>query len=495
MWKLTIEDDEQKQTSLALAHDQYGIGRDETNTIRLTDRNISRRHLILVRNAEGWVVRDLQSYNGTYVNGARVAGEQHVTHGDFVQLGDYRLEFTDERRAPQATLVMEPGAAGAQTPAVAPSHQRPDRLVVVVGPHPGQEFPLDKEKFSIGRSEEATISINHSSVSRLHAELFAIGGGRYEIIDKQSANGIRINGQEVRRGLLEAGDALELGDVRLRFVGAGKIFRGNFDRQMALPAIVGFEGVAGPKAAARAAPSSGMGKIIALGVGIGILIVLAVAAFMRFRAMKTPSAPSSSASAAMADDPGARLLDEAQALADNGDLETAHARIRDIPVKSPSLDDPRVKDIEGKWADSLFDQFAKSSDPDEKKQLVYKIAASPTVDSDRRDKALTNLKEIDPTAEDPLTHPDQPPPAYRPSSAWAPSSATKPPTYGSGKAIDQAALDDPQGVINQLSPRLGTGTLSERELRYLLSLCIQKSNSSCRDKALADLQKLKKPKG
>ncbi len=491
MWKLTIEDDEQKQTSLALAHDQYGIGRDETNTIRLTDRNISRRHLILVRNAEGWVVRDLQSYNGTYVNGARVAGEQHVGHGDFVQLGDYRLEFADERRSQKGTLVMEPGATGVPTPAVPPAHHRPDRLVVVVGPHPGQEFPLDKEKFSIGRSEEATISINHSSVSRLHAELFAIGGGRYEIIDKQSANGIRINGQEVRRGLLEAGDALELGDVRLRVGGAGAIVRGNVDRQLALPAIVGFEGVAGPKVAAKS-QSSGIGKVIALGVGIGILIALGLAIFLRFKTMKPQSSPSSTASgAALVDDPGARLLDEAQALADNGDLETAHVRIHDIAVKSPALDDPRVKAIEGRWADSLFDQFSKSNDPDEKKQLVYRIAASSTVDADRRDKALTMLKEIDPTAEDPLTHPDQPAPVYHAGAAW-PTASSKPATYGSGKPIDQAALDDPQAVINQLSPRLGSGSLTERELRYLLSLCIQKSNSSCRDKALGDLQKLKK---
>src|SRR4051794_38941633 len=107
MWKLTIEDDEQKQTSLPLAHDEYGIGRDETNSNRLTDRNISRRHLVLRRNDAGWLVRDLQSYNGTYVNGNRVAGEMHVVHGDCVQLGDYRLEFLDERKVPQPTLIME----------------------------------------------------------------------------------------------------------------------------------------------------------------------------------------------------------------------------------------------------------------------------------------------------------------------------------------------------------------------------------------------------
>ncbi len=82
---------------------------------------------------------------------------------------------------------------------------------MVVGPTPGAEFPLDGERLRSRRSEDATISIGHSSVSRLHAELIGLGSGRYEVVDKQSANGVRINGVELKRGLLEAGDALELG--------------------------------------------------------------------------------------------------------------------------------------------------------------------------------------------------------------------------------------------------------------------------------------------
>ena len=75
MWKLTIEDDEGKQTQLPLAHEEYGIGRAETNAIRLTDRNISRSHATLKKNGQGWSVKDQSSYNGTYVNGVRVVGE------------------------------------------------------------------------------------------------------------------------------------------------------------------------------------------------------------------------------------------------------------------------------------------------------------------------------------------------------------------------------------------------------------------------------------
>src|SRR5829696_3220921 len=117
MWKLTIEDDEGKQTALPLAHEEYALGRGESNAIRLTDRNISRSHAILKQNGQGWFLKDLQSYNGTYVNGVRVVGEQIVQSGDLVQIGDYRLELLDEASS-------QPSAANATTTAnISPVHQ------------------------------------------------------------------------------------------------------------------------------------------------------------------------------------------------------------------------------------------------------------------------------------------------------------------------------------------------------------------------------------
>jgi pSer/pThr/pTyr-binding forkhead associated (FHA) protein len=138
MWKLTIEDDEGKQTQLSLSHEEYGVGRAESNSLRLTDRNISRNHAVLGKNGQGWFLRDLSSYNGTYVNGIRVVGEQPLHSGDMVQLGDYRMELVDEG------LVLPAGAGAPPPPALPPVHQRPNRLVVVVGPQPGTEYPLEK---------------------------------------------------------------------------------------------------------------------------------------------------------------------------------------------------------------------------------------------------------------------------------------------------------------------------------------------------------------
>ncbi|MFO0615527.1 MAG: FHA domain-containing protein [Polyangiaceae bacterium] len=497
MWKLTIEDDEQKATELPLAHDEYAVGRDETNSIRLTDRNISRRHMVLRRNGDGWLVRDLQSYNGTWVNGNRVAGEQHVGHSDTIQLGDYRLEFTDVARIAPQTATLPGGIPAAVVP---PPHQRPDRLVVVVGPSPGQEFPLDRERFTLGRAEEMTISINHSSVSRHHADLIALGGGRYEIMDRQSANGIRINGQEVRRGLLEAGDALELGDVRLRFVGAGKVFRGVLDRQMALPAIVGYDGVSSPKAGAK--PSGGVGKVILLGVGIGVIAVVVIFAIMQLR--PKPTAPGTENSAKTVDDPGPKILDDAYALANDNQLAAAHQRIKDIPPTSSALSDPRVKEIEGKWANDLFAQFERcdKTDIECRKKLVYEIAASPTVDSETREKALVKLREIDPDAPDPLATTTQPTQAtvgggYIPPLGTTPfgvnPTTSKPTIPPSAKvSADPDALA--KATVARLKPQLASKTLSIGDLSDLSKACGQLGMTPCQSECGKQIAELRKKK-
>src|SRR4051812_7559314 len=221
MWKLTIEDDEGKRTPLPLARDEYAIGRGEDNTIRLTERNISRKHAQLRRSGTGWLVSDISSYNGSYVNGIRLASEHILAHNDIIQVGDYRLEFVDEdvlsKASESANAATLPGGGNAGV--------KPDRLVVVVGPMPGEEFLIQEVSISIGRAPELQICLPHTSVSRLHAEVHALGGGRYEVIDKASANGVRVNGSLLKRGLLEAGDFIELGEVKLKFVGAGQAYR------------------------------------------------------------------------------------------------------------------------------------------------------------------------------------------------------------------------------------------------------------------------------
>ncbi|HEX7330871.1 MAG TPA: sigma 54-interacting transcriptional regulator [Pyrinomonadaceae bacterium] len=83
-----------KGTTFALTQDEVLIGRDLSNTVTLNDPSVSRRHCLIRKNGSSndFHVRDLESYNGTFVNRMPVA-EQALTHGDQIALGDLHFIF------------------------------------------------------------------------------------------------------------------------------------------------------------------------------------------------------------------------------------------------------------------------------------------------------------------------------------------------------------------------------------------------------------------
>jgi len=83
-----------KGTIFSLAQEEISIGRDLSNSVSLNDASVSRRHCLIKKNGstDGFQVTDLESYNGTFVNGVQVA-EQALTHGDQIALGDLRFIF------------------------------------------------------------------------------------------------------------------------------------------------------------------------------------------------------------------------------------------------------------------------------------------------------------------------------------------------------------------------------------------------------------------
>jgi len=80
--------------SLALSAFQTAIGRDLDNHLSIADQLLSRRHCVVEAAAEGFLVRDLGSANGTYVNGTAV-GERVLQHGDRIRAGNSLLLFVD----------------------------------------------------------------------------------------------------------------------------------------------------------------------------------------------------------------------------------------------------------------------------------------------------------------------------------------------------------------------------------------------------------------
>jgi ABC transport system ATP-binding/permease protein len=301
MYKLVIQDDEGKTTVVPLIRDELTIGRKEGNTIRLTERNVSRRHARLIRQNGSITIEDLNSYNGIRVNGSRIQGRCQIRETDRVQIGDYLIELKSEahdkadtlsertipidRIDPHATTPVPdsvepsdsavattrmskteaaqvlgqnfvaavtepmapltdtdpspgqggpvpPGPAAGVSPPVAPAAHpvAHARLVALSTGLAGREYDLDKPAMVIGRTEDNDVCINHRSISRHHAKVVR-ENGRYAIVDLQSSNGVRVNGEEYGKVELRRADVIDLGHVRLRFVEAGEDFLFGRDAQ------------------------------------------------------------------------------------------------------------------------------------------------------------------------------------------------------------------------------------------------------------------------
>ena len=497
MWKLSIEDDQGNKTVVNLVRDEYSIGRAEENAVRLTERNISRQHGKLTREDSQWTLTDLRSYNGCFVNGVRVGEPHRLEHGDLVQLGDYRLEIVD------TALGAGIGTQAATVPAVAKSQAllgQPDRLVMLSSPAAGSEFPLLAERMIIGRGEECDVSINHTSVSRVHAEIHAVGDGRYEIIDRESANGVRVNGVELQRSLLDARDNIELGDIVLKFIPAGEIYRAEADDSQLLASLTDYNGRLSPppgvEAQARAGVPSGL-KLIAALAGIGLVAALGVMIVGANRSTREPEV------IVEPPDGAARALAEAKALLDRGEIEAAHRKIiAEIPEDSNARQSREFRHIEARWADMLFEQAAAETDPAKKRALLDRIAKATSVDSVRRKRAASEIAALDAEGVDVTELPSAPEePMAKPIAGKVTprAPAAQPPKVQGGLIRDNpferagaakskaSAQDDATSgdraklarAKTQLQQKVNSGGATEQDVRMLRALCRQLGDRSC----------------
>jgi FHA domain len=93
----------------------------------------------------------------------------------------------------------------------------PCRLEILSGPGQGRSLHLDRAAMTLGRVDDAGICINHRSLSRLHCR-FTYAGGAFSVQDLNSANGVQVNGKEIAETRLAAGDLIELGKFKLRYL-------------------------------------------------------------------------------------------------------------------------------------------------------------------------------------------------------------------------------------------------------------------------------------
>jgi predicted component of type VI protein secretion system len=239
------------------------IGRLPDNTIVIDNSAVSSRHVRIAREGPQFVVEDLESTNGTFVNGDKVT-KRALRHGDTILVGKHKIFFdrmgeaeyegaelpsrdmpdfggtvildADQQQrllaAAQARMqartaahkvaipapAATPAAAAATAPAAPPPPPKPrivGRLHVLSGRTDLSEYRLDASTAAVGADDGALVRLHGWFKPRLALEIARMGESYVAtpVAGKTLVNGQRLQG---RRGLVH-GDVLEVAGLELEF--------------------------------------------------------------------------------------------------------------------------------------------------------------------------------------------------------------------------------------------------------------------------------------
>jgi predicted component of type VI protein secretion system len=142
-YRLTIRQGATPGKIFDLAREVMIIGRDLKADIVINDPEVSRNHTRLTAQASGYLVEDMESTNGTFVNSQRLTGPKLVRPGDLVGLGENLVLEFGLSDAAAATIVMPQAAAQAQpqmpTPPAETYAPPPTPLPEAAAPPPAYE--------------------------------------------------------------------------------------------------------------------------------------------------------------------------------------------------------------------------------------------------------------------------------------------------------------------------------------------------------------------
>jgi pSer/pThr/pTyr-binding forkhead associated (FHA) protein len=229
MPKMIVSIDEVVIKEVQITKDKTTLGRRPYNDIVIDNLAVSGEHAVILMNGSEVVLEDLNSTNGTYVNGKAIK-KQALQSGDSIDVGKYKIKFIGDVSSTSfdKTMVVQPGqmpgaspapvrAPAAAAPAAAPAASAPESLAtvkaasikVLTGAAAGREVPLTKVVTTIGKPAVAVAAITkrHHGFVVHHVE----GGG------SPTLNGQTITSDPVP---LKHGDVIELAGTQMQFVQA-----------------------------------------------------------------------------------------------------------------------------------------------------------------------------------------------------------------------------------------------------------------------------------
>ena len=225
MSKLTVTDANGATKEVPLNKERVTIGRAPDNDIPFPgDKAVSGRHAVVITILQDSFLEDLDSTNGTQVNGKQVA-KHPLSNGDVIMIGRNALKYQGDGGGEEddfeKTMIIRPGQMGAAFDAnvnkAAPAAAAPPptpmvgKLKVASGPNAGKELVLTKALTTLGRPGDQVAAITRRADGYYIVHVGGQGGGTKRPV----VNGKEIDVQAVK---LAANDTIELAGTKLNFL-------------------------------------------------------------------------------------------------------------------------------------------------------------------------------------------------------------------------------------------------------------------------------------
>jgi pSer/pThr/pTyr-binding forkhead associated (FHA) protein len=205
--------------------DIINIGRERTARVRLDNAAVSRQHARLEMRDNIYLLTDMKSVNGTFVNGRKIKGTTPVTGADRIEIGKFRfvLGRNSEGSYPPFAMVRTPGPELASLPATPAEFERtvfvaPRRLTVIEGNATPQQLSLkEKAGVTFGKDGTCDVCIPGRRVGKIQCHILVRDHKHYLIHHsgwkRTTLNGRKVHGEE----RLHRGDTIGIGGTKLRF--------------------------------------------------------------------------------------------------------------------------------------------------------------------------------------------------------------------------------------------------------------------------------------